>query len=59
MAVVVGSEGMGIRKSLQKECDMVCKIPLYGTVDCLNVAVATGIALYHLRGKLEKSDIVK
>ena len=58
-AIVVGSEGEGIRKSLQNECDLVCKIPLYGTVDCLNVSVAAGIALYHLRGKLEKSRIVK
>ena len=56
---MVGSEGEGIRKSLQNECDLVCKIPLYGTVDCLNVSVATGIALFHLRGKLEKSRIVK
>ena len=59
VAIIVGSEGEGIRKSLRNECDLICKIPLYGSVDCLNVAVATGIALFHLRGKLEKDRIVK
>ena len=59
VAIIVGSEGEGMRKSLKNVCDLVCKIPLYGSVDCLNVAVAAGIALFHLRGKLEKECIVK
>ena len=59
VAIIVGSEGEGIRISLLGACDLVCQIPIYGTVECLNVSVATGIALFHLRRKLEKGSIVK
>ena len=29
-------------------CDKIYKIPIFGTVECLNVSVATGIVLYEL-----------
>ena len=55
VAVILGSEDKGVSKSLLSLCDIIYKIPIYGSVDCLNVSVATGIVLYHLRRKLEKS----
>ena len=55
VAVIIGSEGDGISKSLLNVCDDVCSIPIYGTVECLNVAVATGITLYHIKKLIKKT----
>ena len=48
-----GSEEEGIRKSVMEHCDFVVSIPIYGTVNCLNLSVATGVALYQLREHLK------
>ena len=56
IAVIIGAEGEGISKSLLDACDTVCSIPIYGTVECLNVAVATGITLYHIKKLLKKIE---
>ena len=55
VAVILGSEGEGISRSLLDLCDDVCKIPIYGSVECLNVAVATGIALYQIKKMVKKT----
>ena len=55
-ALVVGSEDEGIRKSVMDYCDYVVKIPIYGSVDCLNLSVATGVALYQLREHLKNTS---
>ena len=55
VAVIIGAEGEGISKSLLEACDVVCSIPIYGTVECLNVAVATGITLYQIKKLIKKT----
>ena len=55
IAIVLGSEGEGISRSLLDLCDDICKIPIYGSVECLNVAVATGIALYQIKKIIKKT----
>lgn len=45
-AFVLGSEGWGLRKVTGEYCDHLVKIPMAGTVDCLNVSVSAGICLY-------------
>ncbi len=45
-ALVMGSEGSGIRRLTAKECDVLCDLPMSGHVESLNVAVACGICLY-------------
>ena len=46
IAIVVGSEGKGISQLVQKNCDTLIKIPMYGKVNSLNASVSAGIILY-------------
>ncbi len=48
IALVVGSEGKGISRLMKKECDILTTIPMFGTVNSLNVSVATGILLFEI-----------
>ena len=45
-ALVVGSEGDGIRQLTRTKCDIVLKLPMRGQVESLNAAVAGSVALY-------------
>lgn len=49
-ALIMGNEGSGVSKSLLEKCDQNLYIPIYGKAESLNVSIATGILLYHLRG---------
>lgn len=51
VAIVMGSEGDGLRRLTKERCDYLAKIPMVGTVESLNVSVATGVALYAARTK--------
>ena len=44
--LVVGAEETGIRRLTADNCDDLVQIPMVGTVDCLNVSVATGVCLF-------------
>jgi len=46
LALVFGSEGVGLRRLTQEICDVLIRIPMLGKVENLNVSVATGICLY-------------
>lgn len=48
IVLVVGSEGSGISRLVKKECDILTTIPMHGTVNSLNVSVATGILLFDI-----------
>jgi 23S rRNA (guanosine2251-2'-O)-methyltransferase len=45
IALVLGSEGFGIRKKVREHCDILIKIPMKGKINSLNVSVAGGILL--------------
>ena len=49
VAMVMGSEGKGIRSLVKDNCDMCVSIPCTGHIDSLNVSVAAGIFLYEIR----------
>ncbi len=46
MALVVGSEGEGMRPLVRQSCDVLMALPMIGKVESLNAAVAGSIALY-------------
>ena len=46
IAIIVGSEGDGMRKSVRENCDFIISIPMYGKINSLNASVASGIAMY-------------
>lgn len=46
IAMVVGSEGEGMRELVRKSCDMLMRLPLEGKIESLNAAVAGSIGLY-------------
>ena len=48
IAVVIGSEGNGVKQSLRSYCDGIITLPLNGKVNSLNASVACGIVLFEI-----------
>ena len=48
-AWVLGAEGDGLRRLTRETCDQLVTIPMLGSVQSLNVSVATGVCLYEAR----------
>ncbi len=46
MAIVIGSEGEGMRDLVRQNCDLLVSIPMKGKVNSLNAAVAAGIVIF-------------
>jgi 23S rRNA (guanosine2251-2'-O)-methyltransferase len=46
LALVVGSEGRGMRRLVLESCDVVLRLPMRGHIGSLNAAVAGSIAMY-------------
>jgi len=46
LGIVMGSEGKGARRLTLERCDFLMSIPMSGSVECLNVSVATGVCLF-------------
>ena len=49
LALAVGNEGAGLSSTLRERVSRFVSLPISGTVESLNVAVAAGILLYQLR----------
>ncbi|MDE6661425.1 MAG: 23S rRNA (guanosine(2251)-2'-O)-methyltransferase RlmB [Anaeroplasmataceae bacterium] len=49
LAIIIGSEGFGMTRTLVKQTDYLLSIPMVGHVNSLNASVSTGIILYALK----------
>ena len=52
--LIIGHEVSGVAQDLLAQCDESIEIPMYGKKESLNVAVATGIALHHVKNALKR-----
>mgnify|MGYP001814557309 FL=1 len=55
LALVMGSEGKGMRRLTAELCDFLVRIPMQGTVSSLNVSVATGVCLFEINRQRSKA----
>ncbi len=49
LVLVMGSEHAGLRRNTREHCDHLVKIPMHGSVESLNLSVATGVCLFEIR----------
>src|SRR5699024_11471776 len=48
-AIILGNEGRGVQQKWLDMADELVKIPMYGKAESLNVGIAAGILMYHIR----------
>jgi 23S rRNA (guanosine2251-2'-O)-methyltransferase len=48
VAIIMGSEGRGLRELVRKNCDLLVKIPISKNMESLNVSNAAAIAMYEM-----------
>jgi len=53
-AIVLGSEGSGLRRLVRERCDRIVRIPMHGSVESLNVSVAAGVVLFEAARQRER-----
>ncbi len=58
IALVIGSEGLGLSRLVKEKCDDILSLPLCGNINSLNASVAGGILMYEVcRQRLNMSSI--
>jgi 23S rRNA (guanosine2251-2'-O)-methyltransferase len=48
LVLVVGSEGKGLSRLVQENCDAILSIPISGNTESLNAGIAASVALYEV-----------
>ena len=56
LALIIGSEGTGLRKTVKEHCDVLVRLPMQGKINSLNVSVATGVVLFEILRQRMKNN---
>lgn len=56
MAIVIGSEGEGLRRLTRERCDFLLRIPMRGAIESLNASVAGAITMYEVARQRLKEE---
>ncbi len=56
LALIIGSEGAGMRKLTKDKCDFIVKIPVFGKVESLNASVAGALVIFEVVRKRKLLD---
>jgi 23S rRNA (guanosine2251-2'-O)-methyltransferase len=59
IALVIGSEGEGIRRLVRETCDELVGIPMRGRVESLNASVAAGVAVFTALAAMDRFDTTR
>ncbi|MBI5848568.1 MAG: 23S rRNA (guanosine(2251)-2'-O)-methyltransferase RlmB [Nitrospirae bacterium] len=60
VALVVGSEAEGMRRTVMERCDHIVRLPMQGKVNSLNASVATGVIVFEImRQRMKRNEICK
>jgi 23S rRNA (guanosine2251-2'-O)-methyltransferase len=60
VAIVIGSEGKGMRRLVCESCDEIVRLPMFGKTESLNASVAAGVMLYEVvRQRQAKGQIAR
>jgi 23S rRNA (guanosine2251-2'-O)-methyltransferase len=59
LALVVGSEGEGLRRLVRERCDFLVQLPMHGQVTSLNASVAGSVVLYEALRQREAARVAK
>ncbi len=59
IAIILGAEEKGMRRLTEENCDFLAKIPMAGSIECLNVSVATGICLFEAIRQRQSPEVTK
>lgn len=51
VVLIIGNEGKGISRLLQKQCDYIVSLPMEGKISSLNASVSAGILMYEIHSK--------
>jgi len=57
VAIVIGSEGHGLRRTVREDCDILINLPMKGSVNSLNASVAAGIVIFETVRQRNRSGL--
>ena len=59
LAIVIGSEGKGMRRLVKENCDFLVRIPMVGKINSLNASVAAALVFCEARRQREALDVAR
>ena len=51
VVLIIGNEGKGMSRLLEKQCDYIVSLPMVGKISSLNASVSAGVLMYEIFNK--------